>query len=42
MENPSHFITIKAQIIEWFEKPFLPVFGYSGMKERSRFKKRES
>jgi len=42
MEKPSHFMTIKAPIIAWFEKPFLPVLGNSGTKDKSRFRKRES
>ncbi len=42
MEKPSHFITIKAQIMAWVEKPFRPVHGYSRTEDKSRFRKRES
>jgi hypothetical protein len=42
MEKPSHFITRKEQSIAWFEKPFLPVLGNSGTKDKSRFRKSES
>ena len=27
MEKPSHFMTMKAQIKAWLEKPLRPVFG---------------
>lgn len=35
-------MTIKEQIMKWFEKPLRPLDGYSGTEDKSRFRKSES